>query len=140
MRERVTSSEVDIEVEAGQSTVRRAERQVRVVRLSELETPDMKDPAAIPPLQVFYGQGISVEVSRRRQGLPFMHRNMDADELIICVSGWAKWETETGNFEVRAGDAILIPRGIAHRPAEVSDDYLAVELKVSSTKLMPRTS
>jgi hypothetical protein len=35
---------------------------------------------------------------------------------------------------------ILIPRGIAHRPAEVSDDYLAVELKVSSTKLMPRTS
>ncbi|ESQ26751.1 MAG: homogentisate 1,2-dioxygenase [uncultured Acidilobus sp. JCHS] len=90
--------------------------------------------------EVFYGQGISVEVSRRRQGLPFMHRNMDADELIIRVSGWAKWETETGNFEVRARDAILIPRGIAHRPAEVNDDYLAVELKVSSTKLMPRTS
>ncbi|MFP3219006.1 MAG: hypothetical protein RXQ99_10515, partial [Acidianus sp.] len=90
MRERVTSSEIDIEVDVSRSAVRKAERQIRVVRLSELETPDMKDPAAIPPLQVFYGQDISVEVSRRRQGLPFMHRNMDADELIICVSGWAK--------------------------------------------------
>jgi len=69
-----------------------------------------------------------------------MHRNVDADELIIRVSGQAKWETETGNFDVRAGDAIFVPRGIAHRPAEVNDDYLAVELKVSSTKLMPRTS
>ncbi len=137
MRERVTSSEVDVDVERGAWRVLRSERRVTVVRLSQLETPDMKDPAAIPPLQVFSGENVSVEVSRRRAGLPFFHRNMDADELIVCISGRARWETELGDFEVEAGDAILIPRGVAHRPAEVSGDYVALEIKYRG-QLRPR--
>ncbi len=129
MKERVTSSEVDVELERGASRVLRSSREVRVLRLSDLQTPDLTDPAAIPPMQVFSGDNISVEVSRRRAGLPFFHRNLDADELIVCIRGRARWETDLGELEVTAGDAILIPRGIGHRPAEVSDDYLALEIK-----------
>ncbi len=131
--ERVTSSDLDIEVpREGRARVIKASRHVKVISLRDLRTPDMEDPAAIPPLQAFRGQGsISVEVSRRRAGLPFFHRNLDADELIVCLTGRARWETEEGTFNVEEGQAILIPRGIAHRPAEVSGDYLAMEIKVS---------
>ena len=139
LRERVTGAGLDVEVPlASLGRVLRSSRHVRVVSLRDLETPDMRDPAAIPPLQAFRGRGsISVEVSRRREGLPFLHRNLDADELIVCLRGGAVWETEEGSFEVSEGQAIFIPRGVAHRPARVWGDYLAVEIKVSEGSIEP---
>ena len=40
--------------------------------------------------------------------------------------------------EVKADRTIMMPRGIAYRPAETSDYYLIAEIKSSGARLMPR--
>ncbi|MGC8572573.1 MAG: hypothetical protein C0172_04030 [Caldisphaera sp.] len=128
-KEKITSDEVDIEYEKGNINLKKVTRKAEKLSFINIDTPDMKDPVAIPPLRLVFSDNLSIEFSRRRFSLPFYHRNMDYDELIICLKGKALWETETGNFELNEGEMLIIPRGIAHRPVNPSQDYTALEIK-----------
>ncbi|MCS7142192.1 MAG: homogentisate 1,2-dioxygenase [Aigarchaeota archaeon] len=84
-----------------------------------------------------YVNGFSVEVSKRRRPMPFWHRNMDNDELIICLNGKVTWETELGKAVLTPGTMILIPRGVAHRVVpEESPQYVAIEIKAPTMKMV----
>ncbi len=61
--------------------------------------------------------------------MSYWHRNMDYDEVIICVKGSAKWETDDGNYTLNEGSLLYIPSGIAHILTSASSDYMAIEIK-----------
>ena len=106
--------------------------------------PTNQDLPAGTPLRVFEAEGVGVDVSKRsREEMTFWHRNVDCDELIFCHRGGMIGETDLGTVEIRAGDMLLIPRGIAHRaiPPKDSADNILVELKIrpSVRKVWPPT-
>ena len=45
----------------------------------------------------------------------FFYRNGRADELIYVVSGEGTLHTQVGRLDYRAGDYVVVPRGIVHR-------------------------
>jgi homogentisate 1,2-dioxygenase len=107
-----------------------------------LEHLRITDPAVRPtnqdlpegtPLRVFQADGVGVDVSKRSTvEMNYWHRNADYDELIFCHQGGMIWETELGTMEIKAGDMLLIPRGVAHRaiPPKGSGENILVELKI----------
>lgn len=87
------------------------------------------------PLRMYDGKTVKIDLSKRsKEDMGFWHRNSDAHEIIFCVKGALRWETEMGDRIVRPGDMLLIPRGIAHRSAlcdESEEENVLVELKIS---------
>ena len=85
------------------------------------------------PLRLFDSPPVKIDVSKRsKEDMGFWHRNVDYNEVIICVRGALRWETEMGAVILREGEVIVIPRGITHR-SMLCDESLAenvlVELK-----------
>jgi mannose-6-phosphate isomerase-like protein (cupin superfamily) len=115
----------------------------------------INDPKLVPPNYVEAGAGtlkliegrvggsvdsFTIELSKRRMPMPFWHRNWDNDELIICISGEATWETEVGTVKLNPGKMIIIPRGIAHSViVEGNTNYIAIEIKSPSLKIVHST-
>lgn len=98
---------------------------------SKLLPPNMLKDSG-PTLKLLTSPGVSIELSKRREPMPFWHRNMDFDEVIICIKGEATWTTETGEFHLTEGTMIHIPRGVSHTVvAKKGTDYTAIEIKSS---------
>lgn len=101
---------------------------------SEKFSPTNIDKGDGTPLRLFESKHLRVEVSKRRKhDMSFWHRNIDAHEIIFCVKGALKWETEMGTTVLKAGDMMFIPRGISHRSMlapESTNDNVLVELKI----------
>lgn len=87
------------------------------------------------PLRLYDGKVTKIDLSKRsKEDMGFWHRNSDAHEIIFCVKGALRWETEMGVRIVRPGDMLLIPRGIAHRSTlcdESLEENVLVELKIA---------
>jgi mannose-6-phosphate isomerase-like protein (cupin superfamily) len=85
------------------------------------------------PLRLFDSTSVKIEVSKRsKQDMGFWHRNIDYNEVIICVRGALRWETEMGAVILREGEMIVIPRGITHRSMlceESAEENVLIELK-----------
>ena len=106
---------------------------------------DVTDPKLVPsnydkpdgvPLTLMKGEGIRVDLSKRTvEEMSFWHRSADFDELIICFQGSITWETDLGNVEMKPGQMLLIPRGIAHRaiPGKSGDINIIIEFKIWSS-------
>src|SRR5690606_19459496 len=59
--------------------------------------PTNKDAADGTPLRLYNGKTTKIDVSKRsRVDMGFWHRNIDAHEIIFCVKGALRWETEMG--------------------------------------------
>ncbi|MEM0158158.1 MAG: cupin domain-containing protein [Thermoplasmataceae archaeon] len=100
-----------------------------LISTSSINPPNMEKPDG-PTLKMLVGDGVSIELSKRRSTMPFWHRNMDFDEVIICLSGSATWKTEHGTYVLKSGDILYIPRGVSHTAsAEKTSDYHAIEIK-----------
>ena len=54
------------------------------------------------------------------------HHHADADEFFLCLDGAFRVEFRDRSVELRAGDCIVVPRGVEHRP--VADEEVAVLL------------
>ena len=54
------------------------------------------------------------------------HRHPDEDEFFLCLNGAFRMEFRDRSVELRAGDCIVVPRGVEHRP--VADEEVAVLL------------
>lgn len=103
-----------------------------VIKFGVMNPPNMELPDG-PTKKLLTGDGISIELSKRRAVMPFWHRNMDFDEVIICVNGEATWKTENGTYNIKAGEMLYIPRGVSHTAAAAKDsEYMAIEVKSKS--------
>jgi len=87
------------------------------------------------PLTLMKGDGIKVDLSKRTvEEMSFWHRSADFDELIFCFQGSIRWETDLGMVEMKPGQMLLIPRGIAHRsmPGATEGTNIILEFKIWS--------
>ncbi|MCC6608677.1 MAG: homogentisate 1,2-dioxygenase [Burkholderiales bacterium] len=85
------------------------------------------------PLRLFDSAPVKIDVSKRsKEDMGFWHRNVDYHEVIICVRGALRWETEMGTVVLREGEVIVIPKGITHRSMlceESAAENVLIELK-----------
>ena len=86
------------------------------------------------PLRLFDAASVKVDLSKRsKEDMGFWHRNVDFHEIIFCVQGALRWETEIGTVTLKAGEMILIPKGISHRSMlceDSAEENVLVELKI----------
>ena len=85
------------------------------------------------PLRLFDSPSVKIDVSKRsKEDMGFWHRNVDYHEVIFCVRGALRWETELGTVVLKEGEMIVIPKGITHRsmlcPESAAENVL-IELK-----------
>ncbi len=102
---------------------------------AEKFSPTNIDKADGTPLRLYTSDKVKIDVSKRRKhDMGFWHRNIDAHEIIFCVKGALKWETEMGVKIMHPGDMLLIPKGIGHRSMlceDSTDDNVLIELKIA---------
>ena len=132
--ERITSKGIDVWIErTKQPTKLTTSGKTELIPYASMTPANMLRPDG-ETLKLLVGEGVSIEVSKRRSPMPIWHRNMDYDEVIICVKGEAKWMTEGGEFLLKAGEMLYIPRGISHSASAARDsDYMAIEVKSRAT-------
>jgi oxalate decarboxylase/phosphoglucose isomerase-like protein (cupin superfamily) len=98
-------------------------------------TPDNYNKADGSPLRLYTSNGCKVDVSKRsKEDMGFWHRNIDAHEIILCIKGALRWETEMGVRTMHPGDMLLIPKGIAHRSMlceDSAEENVLLELKIT---------
>lgn len=86
------------------------------------------------PLRMYDAKTVKIDLSKRsKEDMGFWHRNADAHEIILCLKGALRWETEMGVRILMPGDMMIIPRGIAHRSTlceESEAENVLLELKV----------
>lgn len=86
------------------------------------------------PMRVLESGAAKLDVSKRSvHDMGFWHRSTDFSEVIICIRGALRWETELGTHVLRPGGVLCIPRGVAHRSAlcdESAAENILIELKV----------
>jgi mannose-6-phosphate isomerase-like protein (cupin superfamily) len=87
------------------------------------------------PLRLFESAAVKIDLSKRsREDMGFWHRNVDYHEVIICFRGALRWETEIKTVTLRAGEIMIIPKGITHRSMlceESEAENILIELKVT---------
>jgi quercetin dioxygenase-like cupin family protein len=97
--------------------------------------PSNKNEADGTPLRIYSAERVKIDLSKRsKEDMTFWHRNIDAHEIIICVKGSLRWETEMGTRTMRPGDMLFIPKGIAHRSMLCdgsAEENVLIELKVA---------
>ena len=98
-------------------------------------SPSNIDKADGTPLRLYTSDRVKIDVSKRRKhDMGFWHRNIDAHEIIFCVKGALKWETEMGVKIMHPGDMLIIPKGIGHRSMlceDSTDENVLIELKIA---------
>ncbi|MET9994843.1 hypothetical protein ABZ061_35540 [Streptomyces mutabilis] len=67
------------------------------------------------PVPILTGDGLAIEVNRLSGPPAHAVKNVAADELHYVVDGGGELDTMAGVLQVRAGDFVRIPRGIAYR-------------------------
>ncbi len=110
---------------------------------TNLVTLNVHDPRLLPgnyadaegtPLPLLGSEDFRLDLSKRTKiPMGFWHRNIDRDEVIICVKGGMTWETELGTITIKPGDILHLPRGLAHRaipPEGSEEENVLIELKV----------
>ena len=102
---------------------------------SEKFTPSNLDKADGTPLRLYTSDRVKVDVSKRRKhDMSFWHRNIDAHEIIFCVKGALKWETEMGTRIMHERAMLFIPKGSGHRSLLCEDttgENVLIELKIA---------
>ncbi len=87
----------------------------RRISLFELDTPDRNNPEALPLEMMTSRLDIRINISRRKEAMPYIFRNVEADELHFLQSGKMRFDTEFGSLEAGPGDFICIPRSVSYR-------------------------
>ncbi|MBB5423133.1 homogentisate 1,2-dioxygenase [Paraburkholderia sp. CNPSo 3155] len=106
--------------------------------LERLTPDDASDPQALPTTVATSRLGVKLHVSGRRQPMPFVVRNVEADEIHFIQSGTVKFETDVGSLIAEEGDFVCIPRAIAYRYAPQGDAMRSVIVESpAAVKLTP---
>lgn len=101
---------------------------------SDVLRPENYDKGDGAPMRLFTGESVRVDLSKRSvEDMAFWHRSADYNEIILCLKGALRWETELGETILHEGEMIWIPRGVAHRSAlceESAEENVLLELKI----------
>ncbi len=81
---------------------------------SQIVPPDAESPYGEPE-KLFYSEDLTVWISRRKESMPYMFRNCDADEIHLISRGSMKYETDFGNITVGESEFLVIPKGTTYR-------------------------
>ncbi len=76
------------------------------------------EPSKSPVLDrrpLLFNEDVRLSFARPESEDAFFYRNGQADELIYVVTGEGVLHSQMGRLDVRAGDYVVIPRGIVHR-------------------------
>jgi homogentisate 1,2-dioxygenase len=98
----------------------------RRLTVGSLHVPDATDPQAFPVPVAAASSGLRVSVSHRGAPMPFVVRNVEADELHFVQRGELRFRTAVGIVDATAGDFVCIPRSIAYRIEAVTGDLQTV--------------
>jgi homogentisate 1,2-dioxygenase len=90
--------------------------------LERMVPADEKDAEALPTVVAKSKIGVQLLVSGRTRPMPFVVRNVDADEIHFIQSGEVKFETDAGSLLANEGDFVCLPRSVAYRFAPTRPD------------------
>ncbi len=78
---------------------------------------------------LLFNNDVSMSLARPTGADDYHYRNARADEVVYITRGGGVLESQFGNLEYRAGDYVVIPRGIIHRlvPDSGEQVYLVIE-------------
>jgi homogentisate 1,2-dioxygenase len=106
--------------------------------LDKLIPDDRENPQALATTVATSRLGVRLLVSGRRKPMPYVVRNVEADEVHFIQSGQVKFETDVGCITADEGDFVCIPRAIAYRYAPTGDAMRSVIVESpSALKLSP---
>lgn len=101
---------------------------------SDSISPENFDKPDGSPLRVIDSANAKVDISKRSlHDMGFWHRSLDFSEVIVCVRGALRWETELGSHILLPGQVLCIPRGVAHRSAlcdQSEAENVLIEVKI----------
>ena len=83
--------------------------------LERMVPADQTDAEALPSVVATSKIGVRLLVSGRTRPMPFVVRNVDADEIHFIQSGEVKFETDAGSLMANEGDFVCVPRSVAYR-------------------------
>lgn len=87
-----------------------ARRHYRCLDLPELGASPLES-----RLPLLFNDDVVIGFARPRAGDSSYFVNADADELVFIHAGGGSLRSQYGNLAVRAGDYVVVPRGILHR-------------------------
>ena len=64
---------------------------------------------------VLFNHDVALSMAGAKQEDRFFYRNAQGDEIVYVTEGEGVLETQMGEMPFRAGDYLVIPRGILHR-------------------------
>ncbi|TDN70000.1 homogentisate 1,2-dioxygenase [Paraburkholderia sp. BL10I2N1] len=100
--------------------------------LSHMVPRDEGDVDALPSVVATSKLGVRILVSGRRKPMPFVVRNVEADEIHFVQTGTVKFETDVGTLTAEEGDFVCIPRAVAYRFAPVTESMRSVIIESPS--------
>jgi len=86
---------------------------MRHLRTHRLATPGPS--AVVDRVPLVYNHDLALSLARPRVVDEFFFRNSQGDEIGYLSRGHGVLESQLGELDVRAGDYVVIPRGIIHR-------------------------
>ena len=101
---------------------------MRHFRLAELPAAHSTTLARTPAL---FNRDVALSFVAATTADDFYYRNAEGDEVAFVAEGSGVLESEMGELDYRAGDYVVIPRGILHRwvPAATGSLLLVIESK-----------
>ncbi|SMG23340.1 cupin domain-containing protein [Paraburkholderia susongensis] len=106
--------------------------------LDRLTPDDWDDAQALPTIVATSRLGVRLLVSGRRKPMPYVVRNVEADEIHFIQSGTVRFETDVGSLTAEEGDFVCIPKAIAYRYQPTGEAMRSVIVESpSALKLTP---
>jgi homogentisate 1,2-dioxygenase len=106
--------------------------------LDRLTPDDQDDHEALPTTVATSRLGVKLHVSGRRKPMPYVVRNVEADEIHFIQSGTVRFETDVGCLAATEGDFVCIPRSVAYRYAPMGDAMRSIIVESpAALKLAP---
>lgn len=100
------------------------------IELDRLTPADAQDADALPLAIMTSREGVQLSVSARSAPMPFVIKNVEADELHFVQLGELRFETDFGPITAEPGDFVCIPRAVAYRVTPVSTPTLTLVTEI----------
>ena len=107
--------------------------EVRLFSISKTRT-EITEPYS--PVNLAQVDDFTIRLVKFRGEFERWHAHENEDECFVALSGEVVFQTEQGDFLVKAGEGIVIPKGLLHCPkaAESGEMPLALIIERSETK------